>query len=180
MCGRACHEWDFSIPTTTFFRGGTSCLRSKVTGMMGNSWLKVTSGVTGWVELISIIVLICMSRRGLICIIVNINEALWIIMRYDVMKFKIVFGTFFSNDQAVWLKSWSNWSGVSSILIEGVRPTFIHLLILSIFINFFDCFRFYWFLIYWFLSILLIFIDFIDLFRFYWFFTDFIDFSPIS
>ena len=57
------------------------------------------------------------------------------------------------------------WGGVSSILIEGVRPTFIHLLI------------FYWF--YWF------FIDFIDFYRFYWFlsilliFTDFIDFSTI-
>ena len=67
------------------------------------------------------------------------------------------------------------WGGVSSILIEGVRSTFIQLLI------------FYWF--YWFLSILLIFyrfyrfywffIDFIDFYRFYWFFYRFYWFLPI-
>ena len=57
---------------------------------------------------------------------------------------------FFGGDFFSTIKMVKLWGGVSSILIEGVRPTFIHLLILLIFIDFID-----------FLSILLIFIDFI-------------------
>ena len=106
-----------------------------------------------------------MSRRGLICTIVNINE----VWRHENWH---LFGTFFLN-QAVWLKSWSNcgvdklWGGVSSILIKGgsVYP----------FIDFLMDF-------YWFLSILLIywfFIDFIDFYRFLLISIDFIDFSTI-
>ena len=70
------------------------------------------------------------------------------------------------------------WGGVSCILIEGVRSTFIQLLIflliLLIFIDFID-----------FLSILLILLILLIFYRFYWFlsilliFTDFIDFSTI-
>ena len=58
------------------------------------------------------------------------------------------------------------WGGVSCILIEGVRSTFIQLLIfLLIFIDFID-----------FLLILLIFIDFIDFLSILLIFIDFIDF----
>ena len=87
------------------------------------------------------------------------NNEVW---RHENWNF---FGTFFQRSSRLVKVMVKLWGGVSSILIEGVRPTFIHLLI------------FYWF--YWFLSILLIF------YRFHWFlsilliFIDFIDFSTI-
>ena len=52
---------------------------------------------------ICIIIRICMSRQGLICIIVNINEALWILMRYDVMKIGIFWNLFVKDRRE---KSW--------------------------------------------------------------------------
>ena len=90
-------------------------------------------------------------------------------------------GTFFQRSSRLVKVMVKLWGGMSSILIEGVRPTFIQLLIFYRFYWFLSIslifYRFYWF--YWF------FIDFIDFYRFYWFlsilliFTDFIDFSTI-
>ena len=103
-------------------------------------------------------------------------------------KLKFLYGEHFFNDQAVWFKVMVKlWGGVFCILIEGVRSTFIHLLI---FFDFIDFYRFYWFFyrFYWFFDrfywFYWFFIDFIDWFlsillifhRFYWFFTDFIHF----
>ena len=89
----------------------------------------------------------------------------------DVMKIEIFLELFFQRASRLVKVMVKLWGGVSSILIEGIRPTFIQLLI------FYWIYQFYWFFIDFIdfidflsiLSILLIFIDFID----------FIDFSPI-
>ena len=103
-----------------------------------------------------------------------------------------ILGEFFQRSSRLVKVMVKLWGGVSSTLIEGVRPTFIHLFIFFIdfyrfnwfFIDFIDFYRSYWFFyrFYWFLSILLIF------YRFYWFlstfiylliFIDFTDFATI-